>query len=146
VAYILQSGDAGFDSNTQHGIIVSSSDQSSAIIWAPNNVSPAGVSTTVGSGNDNTNKMVAVYGGGSYAARLCYDLDLNGYTDWYLPSKDELNKLYLNKDAIGGFAAYRYWTSSEQNLNVAWRQDMSLGTQAGNSSSNTYYVRAVRSF
>ncbi|MGG9962862.1 DUF1566 domain-containing protein [Ferruginibacter sp. SUN106] len=146
VAYILQSGDVGFDANIQHGIIIATTDQSTTVTWGPNSVSLIGTETSVGSGNDNTNKIVSAFGAGNYAARLCYDLGLNGYTDWYLPSKDELNKLYLNKAAIGGFANYRYWASSEDAISTAWREDMALGLVAANSRPGLYYVRAVRSF
>jgi hypothetical protein len=47
------------------------------------------------------------------AARLCGDLVLGGFSDWYLPSKDELNQLYINRVAIGGFASNGYWSSTE---------------------------------
>ena len=146
VAYILQSTDPGFDGNVQHGIIAAGTDQSIAITWGPNSVTLMGTFTGIGTGNANTNKIVAAFGAGSYAARICYDLDLNGYSDWYLPSKDELDKLYLNKAAIGGFANYRYWSSSEDAINTTWREDMTLGLIAANSRVNAYYVRAVRSF
>jgi len=47
---------------------------------------------------------------------LCDDLVFNGYSDWYLPSSDELNKLYLNKSAVGGFSNTFYWSSTEEDL------------------------------
>ena len=81
------------------------------------------------------------------AARLCGDLVLNGYSDWYLPSKDELNKLYLNRTAIGGFAAAYYWSSSEIKYDVAWVQNFNSGSPISNN--YKYYadhVRAVRAF
>jgi hypothetical protein len=45
--------------------------------------------TVIGTGNTNTNLIVAVQGNGNYAAKICYDLVLNGYSDWFLPSRDE---------------------------------------------------------
>ena len=92
--------------------------------------------------------IVTVQGAGSYAAKLCDDLVLGGYNDWYLPSKDELNQLYLNKTEIGGFGDIQsYWSSSEINNLAAWRQYFGNGTQGGSSKNNTTYsVRAIRSF
>jgi hypothetical protein len=81
------------------------------------------------------------------AARLAGDLVEGGFSDWYLPSKDELNKLYLNKVAIGGFANSRYWTSTEIASNVAWSQNFTTGAQSNLSlKNNSFYVRAIRSF
>jgi hypothetical protein len=80
------------------------------------------------------------------AARICGDLVLNGYSDWFLPSKDELNNLYLNRTAIGGFAAAYYWSSSENYSLYAWVQYFTNGSQDYNNKDATNYVRAVRAF
>jgi len=64
---------------------------------------------------------------------------------WRLPTKEELNMLYENKEEIGGFANYYYWSSTENDFDNAWRQDFDNGDQNNdNNKSNTYYVRAVR--
>ena len=59
----------------------------------------------------------------TYAAGLARAYNGGVYTDWYLPSKDELNKLYLNKVVIGGFAGGFpdgfYWSSSEDSSTTA---------------------------
>ena len=147
VAYILQAGDPGYDANVQHGLIAAPNDQSTGIQWYNGSyVTTGATATALGTGNANTNTIVSVQGAGSYAAKLCYDLVLNGYSDWYLPSKDELNKLYLNKTAIGGFAADYYWSSSEANFNLAWFQLFSAGNQFNYYKDVTVYVRAVRAF
>jgi len=147
VAYILQAGDPGYDANVQHGLIAAPSGQSTGIQWYNGSyVTTGATATALGTGNANTNTIVSVQGAGSYAAKLCYDLVLNGYSDWYLPSKDELNKLYLNKTAIGGFAAAYYWSSSEYNNVYAWSQFFDNGGQASLTKNLTYYVRAVRAF
>ncbi len=123
IAYILQTGDPGYDANVQHGLIAAPSDQSTGIYWwNGSNQTTGATAAALGTGNANTNTIVSVQGNGTYAAKLCYDLVLNGYSDWYLPSNAELNKLYLNQAAIGGFAAAYYWSSSEHNNSSAYVQ------------------------
>jgi hypothetical protein len=95
----------------------------------------------------NTNTIVSNQGVGSYAAKLCYDLILGGYSDWYLPSNDELNKLYLNKAVVGGFGNNLYWSSTEQDSHNAWGQIFENGEQYSQYRKYyTQYVRAVRTF
>ncbi len=160
VAYILQSGDPGYDANAQHGLIAAIADQSTGIEWITggntqttwvNGVGYGGTSTNYGTGQANTNAMKAQtsYTGG--AAKVCDDYTntetgTGVYSDWYLPSKDELNKLYINKVAIGGFFADFYWSSSELNAYVAWGQAFINGYQYGNYEYSAYRVRAVRAF
>jgi len=102
----------------------------------------------IGAGNPNTNTIVRIQGDGNYAAKLCYDLVLGGYSDWYLPSMYELNKLYRSKTAIGGFSNSNYWSSSEYDSILSYHQDFSSGDisfSLGRKFSN-FAVRAVRSF
>jgi len=148
VAYILQLGDPGYDANVPHGLIAAPNDQSTGIQWYNGSYVTTGASATaIGTGNGNTNTIVSVQGAGSYAAKLCYDLVLNGYSDWYLPSKDELNTLYLNRTAIGGFVAAGYWGSSDYyDSYTAWAQGFSGGYQFSYSKNAAYSVRAVRAF
>jgi hypothetical protein len=82
------------------------------------------------------------------AFTVCENLVIDGYDDWYLPSKEELNLLYTNKDAIGGFIDDAYWSSTEnaQNGNTAWAQRFYSGEQGAAWKTATYKVRAVRSF
>ena len=65
-------------------------------------------------------------------------------TGWRLPTKDELNMLYKNKEEIGGFAYSTYWSSTEFDFFSAWYQFFFIGFQLYNGKSATYYVRAVR--
>jgi len=65
-------------------------------------------------------------------------------TGWRLPTKDELNMLYKNKEEIGGFASIYYWSSTEGGTNYAWIQDFTNGYQFNSYKSTTNYVRAVR--
>ena len=65
---------------------------------------------------------------------------------WRLPTKDELDLLYENKEKIGGFASNYYWSSTEDNFNVAWGQNFVNGDQGKLKKVNNVYVRAVRAF
>lgn len=147
IAYILQPGDPGYIAGQIHGLIAAPSDQSAGIQWYNGSYIITGATATaLGTGNANTNTIVTSQGLGSYAAKLCSDLILGGYSDWYLPSKDELNKLYINSSAIGGFSNAFFWSSSEISANFSWLESFQGGGQASGSKSNSIHVRAVRSF
>jgi hypothetical protein len=152
IAYILQTGDPGFDPNTQHGLIAASTDQSNGIQWYNGSyVVTSATGTAIGTGLANTNTIISVQGATAtnYAAGLARAYRGGGYSDWYLPSKDELNKLWINRVAIGlssGISGY-YWSSSEVNTEGAWYQSFSTGTQSNfYNKYSTSSVRAVRSF
>ena len=147
VAYILQSGDPGYDANVQHGLIAATADQSTGIQWYNGSyVATGATATAIGTGQANTTAIVEKQGAGSYAAKLCHDLTVGGYNDWFLPSIDELDKLYTNKVAIGGFANDYYWSSSEDVADNAWLQDFYNGGQDYYYKFAPYLVRAVRAF
>ena len=65
---------------------------------------------------------------------------------WRLPTKDELNVLYIYKDKIGGFASYGYWSSTEYNSSFAWFQYFDYGLQDSRYKNGRCNVRAVRAF
>ena len=150
VAYILVSGDPGYNADTTHGLIAATSDQSTGIRWYNGSYTTTGATgTLIGTGLANTNTIITSQGGTatSYAAGLARAHTGGGYTNWYLPSKGELNKLYLNRTAIGGFANNYYWSSTEDDYNLlAWVQDFGSDSQFNSSKSNPFYVRAIRAF
>jgi hypothetical protein len=74
------------------------------------------------------------------AKKVCADLG----DGWRLPTKEELNLMYLNKNEIGGFAAAYYWSSSENYFSYAWGQNFNNGNQNPSLKNFTGYVRAVR--
>ena len=64
---------------------------------------------------------------------------------WRLPTKDELNILFLNKAKIGGFADDYYWSSTEFSTSwSAWSQLFIDGIQYSSNKNFKNYVRAVR--
>ena len=146
IAYILQFGDPGYVEGETHGIIAAASDQSNSVIWGCYGTTIGITSTALGAGAANTAAIVASCVTAGIAARLCNELELNGHIDWYLPSKDELNKLYQNKDIIGGFSVGNYWSSSEYSSYYAWSQFFYTGVQYDNDKNYHRNVRAVRAF
>lgn len=147
VAYILQSGDPGYIAGQVHGLIAAVSDQSTGAPWGCSGTNiPGAEGIALGTGNQNTTDIVNGCSTPGIAARICYDLVLGGYSDWYLPSKDELNKMYINSGAIGGFSFLYYWSSSETGGFSVWVQEFSAGDYFQDSKANNNYVRAVRAF
>ncbi len=140
--------------NGQHGLIAATADQSPGIRWyGGTNTNTRARADGVGAGLKNTAIIIANQGpvdGNAFAATVCneYSVTVAGvtYGDWYLPSKHELNLLFLQKTVVGGFAIDNYWSSSEYANNFAWGQNFSIGLQFDATKNSPYYVRAVRAF
>lgn len=152
VAYILQSGDPGYNASVQHGLIAATKDATGTIRWNNGtNMTTSATGIVLGTGASNTTKIINVQGGTSttYAAGLAKAYNAGTYTDWYLPSKDELTKLYTNRVAIGGFdlsISTIYWSSTESSSSGAWSRNFANGASTANAKLTTYRVRAVRAF
>jgi hypothetical protein len=135
------------------GLIAAPTDHFGA--WGCNGTPiPGADGTFLGDGAQNTIDIEAGCATAGTAADICANLVLSGYTDWYLPSKDELNLMYQNIGQgnalglgnVGGFDDSYYWSSSETDSTNAWRQDFFLGNQFNGNKTGSYTVRAVRAF
>ncbi len=138
----------------QHGLIAATADQSTGIRWYGGTYTNTRARANgIGAGLKNTAIIIANQGpvdGAAFAATVCneYSVTVGGtiYGDWYLPSKDELNLLYLQKTVVGGFASNSYWSSTENANAIAWFQGFTNGFQFYDYKFYPYYVRAVRAF
>jgi len=84
-----------------------------------------------------------------YSVRLVKDISALPFNDWFLPSKDELNAIYveLYLFGVGNFVASgAYWSSSEANLGQSWHLQFGGGFWVGPNKSSLYAVRACRAF
>ena len=126
------------------------SDQSTGIAWGCNGTSIPGTQLTVGSGVVNTSLIVAGCNEAGFAAKLCNDLVSGGQSDWFLPSRDELNLMYKNMhlNSQGNFnTSANYWSSSETNDGNAWDFTLTDGFAYNASNKNfVNFVRSVRAF
>jgi len=125
------------------------SDQSTGALWGCYGELISGADgIAVGTGKQNTIDIEAVCGTPGIPADICANLSWGGYSDWFLPSKDELNLMYTNLKVagVGGFNDYVYWSSSEFNADLAWLQYFTNGNQYNYPKNLTNRVRAVRTF
>jgi hypothetical protein len=168
VFYILQEGDPGYDLKQQHGLIAAPADinvkgsvgMPGMYFWATGQKSSMNkeeyvyaqvfnTSTAIGQGAENTKKILAKHPAATHptiAAAVASAYNGGGYSDWYLPSKEELYKLYLNKAVVGGFADYDYWSSTENSALNAWVLLFANGYQYIDNKMDADCVRAIRSF
>ena len=147
------------DSTGTHGLIAAVEDQSPGIQWYNGSYLTTGATgIAVGTGATNTTTIISVQGAieTSYAAGLARAYTGGGYTDWFLPSKDELNTMYTKRATINttalansgsNFRTNYYWSSTEDDSESAWRQNFNNGNQSnyGKLATNLS-VRAVRAF
>lgn len=135
------------DSTQQHGLIAATVDQSTTAPWW-NGTFVATNATSATDGFTNTQKIVAAQQSGEYAARICDGYAGGGFTDWFLPSKDQLDKLYSNRMFVGGFSEEIYWSSTEFDVASVWVQDFTNGQQHLDNSSDgaNVHTRAIRTF
>ena len=127
------------------------SNQSTGISWGCDTLNPIpGTQLSVGSGETNTALIVAGCTDLNFAAKLCANLTLGGQSDWFLPSRDELNLMYknlhLNNQGNFNTSTY-YWSSTEINSDMAWCFKFVNGDAGqGSKATTSFYVRAVRAF
>lgn len=156
------------DQTGSHGLICSMIDNSTAIIWTTSAyqsiIVPAPGALSDWNGQSNTNAIVTqAEAGSTYAAGLCdaytnTDYGTGVYSDWYLPSRGELNHLWnniyqvqkaLDSDGNGATTAItknNYWSSSEYSSSNIWYFNFTNGFTSNATKNGAYYVRAVRAF
>jgi hypothetical protein len=111
-----------------------------------------GTAAGLGDGKHNT-ELLDITGVetkvGYTAAQVCANLEYNGFNDWYLPSRDELNLLFriLAINNHNGFSNAGYWTSTQSARGSAWCQTFDNGRQYPNGLiTDPLHIRPIRSF
>ncbi len=130
------------------GLVATPSDLGQAQ-WGCAGTEIGGTNRDVGTGQANTTTIVTACTAPGIAAKICDDLVLNGFSDWFLPSKDELLAMYRNLKAkdFGSFQNRNYWSSSETYSINACSVHFDDGHAYSNANKlNSYFVRAVRAF
>jgi hypothetical protein len=147
VACVYQQGEPGFVAGETHGFIVSLFDIGTSANWGCSGTNVAGTSILLGTGQSNTNKILATCPVPYIAAKVCDDYVYGGYSDWYLPSYYELNKIYTNRSSINlGFSSTAYWTSTQSGSGTANTINLSTGLITSTFKGSSLKVRAIRSF
>ena len=139
-----------------HGLISSVADQGFNIQWGcPTAVEFGANGLGIGTGAQNTMDILDRCETQGIAADLCDTYENGGFDDWFLPSKDELDVLYQQRDIVNEtaldnegdiFRSGEYWSSSHNSENTVWKQSFDAGNQIGVLKDNELYVRAIRSF
>jgi hypothetical protein len=151
--------------NGGNNLIASVTDNGNAIAWGGFGTMVGAASTTDGASNTVTIvSTLGPNGGSPYAAQICtqYQVDSQGnspceagnacYNDWFLPAghnltaTGQLNCLYNNQSAIGGFSTSFYLSSTEFDATTAWGQDFSSSAEGSMNKINLFSVRCVRAF
>ena len=146
IFYIFQPGDPGYVAGQYHGLIAATSDTQGYRVFGCRGW-PGGTSTALGTGAANTTTLLGCWET-NFAAKLARAVRDGGYSDWYLPSKDELNKLYLNRNLVGNFTDWIgwYWSSSEDGAYNGFYQSFNNGTQSSDDKNGQKGIRAIRTF
>ncbi len=137
------------DATNFHGLIAASGDQSTSAAWGCAGILIAGSENlAVGTGMSNTTAILTECSTTGIAAKICGDLVQGGYSDWFLPSLDELNLMYnnLKLQGLGNFAAANYWSSTEFSGTNSYFNSFSNGVNGSTLKSNSNRVRAIRTF
>ncbi len=151
------------ENGIEHGLIVSTENQSSGFVWSNMNTKLVGINAQSSwNGLNNSLAIISQNGHTSSAAKICLDLVLNGYSDWYLPAIDELSLLWNNRFNVNKtlsilqtatilpMANSFYWSSTETTFSdVAWYFAFDSGSahaDLGYFKNTNHQVRAIRSF
>ena len=120
-------------------------DESGTLAWSTVNVT-RGTQEDIGEGFPNTHtRMVATE---DTAADVVINAEYSGFDDWFLPSRNELNRMYneLKENGLGGFADATYWSSTEFDASNVRTQLFLNGNENVQLKSNPMRIRAARAF
>lgn len=150
VAYLLQPGDPGYVPGRLHGRVISAEDLRPETLWSEVVDRLAGTGTGIGTGKANTRRIISQPGQGKSAAQLCRDysttVECSTYDDWYLPGREELERVSRNSSLLVKFADGFYWSSSEASAGEAWSVNLNDGRSVREAKTSRCRVRAMRSF
>lgn len=124
-------------------LFVSPVDNSAGVPWSNSEFVLTNATSTF-DGKANTDSIINYLKIGSFAAKICSDLNEFGYSDWYLPAIDELNTIFKNKSKISGLSNNYYWSSTETSLYTAQHLYLYNGVIAEEGRSSSDKVRCVR--
>jgi len=141
------------DETGEHGLVAAIEDLEGTYEWGCYASELTGADgTSIGTGYQNTLDIVAGCSETPTAASEALAYESEGYSDWYLPSKEELVEMYNTignggpQGNIGGFSSFWYWSSSEFSNSNAWGVNFPVGNTFNRNKSNTYRVRVIRAF
>ncbi len=139
------------DGSGCHGLVAKATNEPGTYQWSSTDFNTWAFASGIYVGAQNTKKSIARAAANLStcpAASVCDNLTSGGYTDWYLPSKDELDMMYVNlyMQGLGGIPANYYWSSTEDDSFTAWEQNFLTGFRYSSDKFNLDYVRAVRAF
>ena len=136
------------DASGMHGLEAAPVDQGARATWGCDGLNINNANHwLIGEGAVNTASILASCSEAGIAARLAGSYVLNGFNDWFLPSKDELSELYKYRAVVGGFSADYYWSSTMIATYYANCLAMTDGSSALEcQKSNAFRVRAIRAF
>lgn len=160
------------NTNDGSGLVAATEDQlrenisSCCATWGALQFDTGAIGAEIGDGVINSQKVISVYNAESIptkdiAIQLCMDLELNGFSDWFLPSRGELNLMWENladydgdglnsgrgdPGNLGGFVDNVYWSSTEHNESFARMLRFNEGTSTFPMKSAFGNIRAARAF
>lgn len=142
------------DESGQHGLVAALSDQSSATWYNGNYKNTLAIRSGIYSGFNNTERINTEQGAGTYAASIATQNNSGGFGDWYLPSKDEMTKMFQQIAVIPAITnGANYWSSTEESVSNpentslnAYQVILSSGVSSLQTKNTTARVRAIRRF
>lgn len=136
-----------FDKTGKHGLICAEEDLG-RFEWGCYDNKAGNTETIIGAGKKNSKIIIRKCPYEKNAINACDTLEIEGYDDWYLPSKDELNLMYINlhKQNRGNFENDNYWSSSEYSTSQAISLNFSDGKFKNERKYFNPKVRAIRKF
>ncbi|MEN8696937.1 MAG: hypothetical protein ABF321_04980 [Bacteroidia bacterium] len=139
-----------FNPSDGSGLVADLKDLPGLYNWGCEGTYIGGTYTSFGTGAFNTENIVSKCTVTGTAAEACQSSEAQGYTDWYLPSSEELDLMHTNLSQrnLGNFKLYTYWSSSEKDKNNAYRQFFNLNKNLGYYDKDLikYAVRSARDF